>query len=46
MKKQDTPAMNIVWRDISELTPYERNAKLHPDEQIVCRKSSRKYIFN
>lgn len=34
MKKQDTPAMNIVWRDISELTPYERNAKLHPDEQI------------
>lgn len=34
MKKQDAPAMNIVWRDISELTPYERNAKLHPDEQI------------
>lgn len=34
MKKQDTPAMTIVWRDISELTPYERNAKLHPDEQI------------
>jgi hypothetical protein len=27
MKKQDTFAMNIVWRDISELTPYERNAK-------------------
>ena len=34
MKKQDASAMNIVWRDISELTPYERNAKLHPDEQI------------
>lgn len=34
MKKQDAPAMNIVWRDISELTPYERNAKIHPGEQI------------
>ena len=26
--------MKIEWRDISELTPYERNAKIHPDEQI------------
>ncbi len=34
MNKQDIPAMNIVWLDISELTPYERNAKIHPGEQI------------
>jgi site-specific DNA-methyltransferase (adenine-specific) len=26
--------MKIEWRDISELTPYERNAEIHPDEQI------------
>lgn len=26
--------MKIEWRDISELTPYERNAKIHPGEQI------------
>ena len=28
------PKIQLVWRKIDELIPYEKNAKLHPQEQI------------
>ena len=29
------PRMDVVWREIGELRRYPRNAKEHPEEQIV-----------
>ena len=26
--------MDIQWRDIETVKPYERNAKKHPDDQV------------
>ena len=29
-----TEKMDIQWRDIGSIKPYERNAKKHPEEQV------------
>ena len=33
-KKKTEPAIQLVWRKIDELIPYEGNAKTHPQEQV------------
>ena len=40
-------ALEIVWRPVSDLTPYIRNARLHPEEQIEALANSiRRFGFN
>lgn len=34
MAKAQQPKFEIEWRNPNELTPYERNSKLHTDEQV------------